>query len=199
MSAELPRIFWNHENYAKLWRIGDDARALCLRIVKHLLGSHPVLDLGCGESILTHDSPGVFIDIEPRDHGPTAIKEDIRNVSAYKDKIQPDSVACMIDVVEHLTRADALDLITALRQHVTGFLIFSPVGSHSVSDLAGPHTHRSAWEPFEFVHAGWNVIEMPTFHRYHDGYIHGAFFAWTGIDHTAQQINHLCFMRKEPL
>lgn len=159
-------------------RGGDpDEPKRIVRAIYEMAGGGPMIDLGCGECLLTSDLKGVFVDLDRRSNTPAdAVIADITNL--------PDLFGCryklaiMIDVIEHLTRSDGESLLKKLPYHCSAILIFTPIGPLWVGDAPGPHTHRSGWTPEEFYVKGWNIWEWPIFHSFSEGHVHGAFWAW---------------------
>lgn len=100
------------------------------------------------------------------------IQGDVRNYRELLKDYQPDT-AMIIDVLEHLTMEDALELIDKLKEDFEKIMLMLPVGNHpQETDLTGYggheyQTHRSTWNLKEIENLGFqdNVIDD----RFHQG------------------------------
>ena len=100
-----------------------------------------------------------------------------KTAQAALQETGPVDTVVMLDVIEHLEKAEGqivVDLAQAKAQQV---IIFTPLGFISQSGdawgMGGDEwqEHRSGWEPGEFE--GWQILSDPQFH----GKRGGAFFA----------------------
>lgn len=155
-------------------------------------GRGSFLDLGAGEAHATKDYNGVYVDLVVRPTAPgKTMQFDIRE-APERLKQHRFNMALMSDVIEHLTDDDARKLLRELKPLTRSRVIFTPVGPYWMQpEATDPDSHKSAWYPEEFHANGWSVIEHPTYHRFKDGKILGAFWAWkweAGIQPTAESI-----------
>jgi hypothetical protein len=92
---------------------------------------------------------------------------------ALADQPREDTTVLLIDVIEHMERADG-ERIRDLVKEFAHSVIFTPLGWYAQSDanpdawgLSGGHwqKHRSAWQPEDFE--GWNVRVWEKWHAKH--------------------------------
>ena len=77
----------------------------------------------------------------------------------------------LIDVIEHLPRRRALDLIVRLNQFAQrGIVIFSPIGRVEQEDLDDNdlQRHRSFWKASDWSRLGYDVEVCEGFHGFLD-------------------------------
>jgi len=85
------------------------------------------------------------------------------------ESLQYDALL-MIDVIEHLDKADALEVLRAIPTIAERSIIFTPRGfmpqDRDNYGLGGDHwqTHRSGWEPEELEDLGYDVEVWRDFH-----------------------------------
>jgi hypothetical protein len=168
------------DGWTVTYRIGT--REECIRIVAafyQAAGGAPMLDLGCRSAPLTKDFNGAWMECDPQPDTPKlAIIGDIRTAPQVF-KGQSFNLLIMTDVIEHLTREHALELLYNMAPLCRSALIFTPTGPWLIGeDFGNPHSHKSAWMPAEFHDDGWLIWEWPQFHHIPDGKVLGAFFAW---------------------
>lgn len=160
-----------------LRRPETDGPKRIVRAIYEMAGGEPMIDLGCGECLLTSGLKGVFVDMDRRAGTPSdAIIADITKAPDLLGR--RFNLGIMTDVIEHLTRADGESLLKKLSYCCSAILVFTPTGPLWLSESPGPHAHRSGWTPEEFYVNGWNIWEWPIFHSFDEGHIHGAFWAW---------------------
>lgn len=170
----------NSDRWAVTDRIGT--REETIRIVDaiyQMSGGAPMLDLGCRSAPLTRNFQGCWMECDPQpDTPPQAIIGDIR--TAPKVFVGwKFNLLIMTDVIEHLTRQDAIDLLAEMAPLCRSLLVFTPTGPWLTNPQAtDPHSHKSSWMPAEFYDDGSLIWEWPQFHHMPDGVILGAFFAW---------------------
>lgn len=149
-----------------------------VRTIYQMTGGAPMLDLGCRSAQLTRRLDGAWVEVDPQpDTPPQAHIIDLRRAPEYFAG-ETFNLLIMTDVIEHLERLDALSLLRDMKPSTQGTLIFTPVGLFAPSITNGPHSHRSGWSPEEFVANDYSVWEWPSFHRFENGDIRGAFWAW---------------------
>lgn len=158
---------------------GDETRRIVLALYE-MAGGEPMIDLGCRSAALTVDLKGTWMDIDPQPDSPKGtVVGDIRDAptifSAMKKQF---NLAILTDVIEHLEKRDGEILLPELTWIAKSVLVFTPIGKLWITDLPGPHTHRSGWYPEEMEQNGFTIWEWPIFHKLNDGNVHGAFFAW---------------------
>lgn len=105
-----------------------------------------------------------------------------------------DTVVCF-DLLEHLDKPDGLMLLLEMERVCSGYLmVFVPRGFldtikyqsehvHSVFDV-----HKSGWEPDEFVQRGYEVKVLHELHKFSNGDVFDAFFAWKEFFESEIQI-----------
>jgi hypothetical protein len=143
------------------------------------------IDLGCGP-VATPIAQGVFnvpwrrlvsVELFPpylealRAKRPAAAAHeiwpmDIRQATRALTPGQAD-LAIMIDVLEHQTRRQGLDLLVLLERRARlGVVLFSPLGDVPQDDLDGNalQRHRSAWRAEDWLRLGYDVESYEAFH-----------------------------------
>src|SRR5260221_2154071 len=141
---------------------------------KDLAGCKSVLDVGCG-----YDSPIAKISKKFRSEGIDVYKKtleksrkinnydkytlgDIRNLSKIYTKKSFD--ACVsIDVIEHLSKKDALKLIHDMEKVARKMvIILTPNGFYEQHDYEGNphHAHLSGWKESDLTNLGYRVVGM---------------------------------------
>jgi len=166
--------------WPRTWRAGSggESRAI-VHALYHAAGGAPMIDLGARSAPLTRTLEGTWVEVDPQHDSPSGtlsmdLLEAARTLSGFK-------LVVLTDVIEHLPLAAGKWLLSeGIRQLGTACVVFTPVGDYCVSDATSPHAHRSGWHPETFWRNEWAVWEWPAFHRFDDGTIHGAFFAWHG-------------------
>jgi hypothetical protein len=68
----------------------------------------------------------------------------------------------LMDVVEHLEKAEAQHLLKETQKHVKQIVVFTPLGFMEQEDGTW-NSHRSGWMPEDFGE-GWTVQVFPHFH-----------------------------------
>lgn len=167
------------DNWPRTWRAGKEAECRAILDAVYVAnGAGKILDLGCRRAQLTRHLPGVFCDVDPVADGPdNVIKLDIRT-APHHFYGQRFNMVIMTDVIEHLLRDEGEALMAGMSHLCDAMYIFTPTGPWCTSDGTLPHEHRSGWYPEQFFNRRWHVWEWPAFHRFQDGSVHGAFFAW---------------------
>ena len=102
--------------------------------------------------------------------------------SNYKVKVC--DLVIMLDVIEHLPKDEALELITYLKTKAKTILIFTPEGDtigYSNGDMGNElQSHLSGWTAEEFELLGFDVVVYEQFHTHVKDYPIGAMWAtWT--------------------
>jgi hypothetical protein len=150
-----------------------------LTALYELAGGPRMLDLGTGEAHITKNFEGDYVDLVIRPTAPgKTIRDDIRNApkrfAGFKYNL-----LIMGDSLEHLTQSDGADLLEDMEKICGATAIFTPVGPWKLNpEATDPDSHKSAWTPEMFWFSGWEVLEMPTCHRFEGGEFLGAFWAW---------------------
>lgn len=81
-------------------------------------------------------------------------------------------VALGIDFIEHMDRAEALDVIYLMRKVAAKVVLFTPEGNHPQDkdfySMGGDHwqTHRSTWVAQDFEKQGFATERWADFHRW---------------------------------
>ena len=150
-----------------------------LTAIYQLAGGPRMLDLGCGEAHVTKGFDGDYVDLVVRPTAPgKTIRDDIRNAPKRFAKFHYNLLV-MTDSIEHLTQDDGAELLHKMEPICAATAIFTPVGPcHMDEKATDPDTHKSAWTPEQFWMQGWEIIEIPCCHRYDDGTMLGAFWAF---------------------
>jgi len=164
------------------------------RVCKELrMRGLPALDLGCGTASHTRKfSNCVFMDIDQTPHTPSGmIVWDIRDVLNSPVKGQRFGTVYLLDVIEHITKEEGRRLISDLQTMAERIVLFTPLGDLWISDDPSPHAHKSGWTPEDLP--GWNTWTWPEFHRFADGGVHGAFWAWwsKGVNPTPASVEEM--------
>jgi hypothetical protein len=145
------------------------------------------IDLGCGPSA-TPVAQGVFnvpwrrlvsVELFPpylealRAKRPAAAAHEIwpMDISQAASALAPGQMdlAIMIDVLEHLPRRKALDLLVLLERRARlGVVLFSPLGDIPQDNLDGNalQRHRSAWRAKDWLRLGYDVEAYEAFHGF---------------------------------
>jgi hypothetical protein len=150
------------------------------RIVKalHIEGKR-ALDLGCGKA--EHTLPLgdlMLVDAIKMEGAPEGVLiADIRNIDPIVESNRFGTVY-LLDVMEHLTKVEGLKLLKELERHCDRIVFFTPLGDLWMTNDDHPYSHKCGWMPKEAVDLGYKVWEWPIFHKFADGQIHGAFWAW---------------------
>ena len=129
-----------------------------------LIECKTVLDIGAGIRPMPWYAPRRHICVEP--YGPyadrleTAGYEVIRQTAKEALQVEREGHAVyLLDVIEHMEKADGLEVIDLALRGARQVVVFTPYGfmqqDHDVWGLDGHHwqTHRSGWLPEEFP--GW--------------------------------------------
>ena len=74
----------------------------------------------------------------------------------------PIHTVTLMDVVEHLEKCEALQLLRETQKHVQQIVVFTPLGFMDQDDGEW-NSHRSGWMPGDFG-KGWKVHIFPDFH-----------------------------------
>jgi hypothetical protein len=150
-----------------------------------------VLDVGAGIRPQTFIKAKKHVCVEPhgeyadwlRDNGYCVLQSTAHSALS---KVQEVDTVVMLDVIEHMTKAEGFTLLGLCKEKANQIVIFTPIGFCKQSYKEGEkdawgmngtywQTHRSGWEPSEFrAEDGWTVHVDPTFH---EGRNCGAFFA----------------------
>ena len=149
-------------------------------IEKHSRGYDCLVDLGAGLFNMTEHSRAkrtigveVFEEyISNTTHGENIEKVcgDILDVEDFE--LPEYDIAMMIDVIEHIEKPAAIELLGKLKRmdHVEKIIIFTPDGNYEQDfDDWGYgndkyQTHRSAWSASDFENLGFTVATNPSFH-----------------------------------
>lgn len=92
--------------------------------------------------------------------------------------VAPYDVCICSDGIEHLTKAQGLQLLTEMERVASLNIIFTPLGDYLVEpESTHPDVHRSGWNPEELEALGWTTIVYP---HWHATLGVGAFFAHKG-------------------
>jgi SAM-dependent methyltransferase len=158
-----------------LLRNGFDPNAIVTLLeLRHALKDcHSVLDVGCGSSSsLRHFGfksltgiEGYFPDAEKARKNAThdeLLHGDVRQLEKFFQPGRFDACVAM-DVIEHLTREDGMELIRDMERIASKKIVFFtpsgflPQGHTENADL---QQHLSGWEPAEMKSLGYSVIGM---------------------------------------
>jgi SAM-dependent methyltransferase len=144
--------------------------------VKHLQhelrNCKTVLDLGCGQSSMIQYVPNIefslgveiwkpYIEESQKNNIHTKyINSDILSFHDSPDSF--DAVMC-IDVIEHIEKEKALELIKAMKEWATEkVIILTPNGyipnENSYGDGNKYQNHLSGWTPLDFYNLGFDVV-----------------------------------------
>lgn len=168
---------------------GDGSEALVDTITSILSrGCDSLLDAGARAGRRTHHLRHIprllSVDVMLHTNEPPVpfLLADLRTIDTILAPKSFDFTICL-DVIEHITPGEGWRLIKVLegltRQTV---LFFTPMGELWLEHMQGPDGHHSGWMPEDFQFAGYEVWAWPNFHRFPDGGVHGAFFAWKTLD-----------------
>jgi len=141
------------------------------------------LDLGCGQATETQNMiPHVLIDLRLRE-APERSPDDLIvcdfTLAPQMFQTWRFGTCYMIDTIEHLHRAQGEKLLPEIEALCDRVAVFTPLGELWVTpESDNPHAHRSGWTPAEFEQRGYHVWEWPIYHKWPDGHVHGAFWAW---------------------
>jgi len=69
----------------------------------------------------------------------------------------------LIDVIEHIDKRTAFELLSETQRYTNLIVVFTPIGFMEQTD-GEYNTHRSGWEPSDFGE-GWVVHTFPNFHK----------------------------------
>lgn len=149
-----------------------------------------VVDIGPGIKPQTLIAADVLALVEPHDEYADFLREQGKTVHQttaleFLDTMVYADTVTMLDVIEHMDKAEALEVIRLAKEKADQVVIFTPLGfleqtyADGEPDAWGMNggkwqTHRSGWMPDEFP--GWITCVSPTFH----GARGGAFFAVWG-------------------
>lgn len=156
----------------------EDYKAI-LTAIWQLAGGNPILDLGVGEGHVTKHFDGDYVDLVLRPTSPAKTMQfDIRDAPTRLAKFSY-KLMIMSDVIEHLSKTDAIKLLRDMWPRTRAMFIFTPIGPWKL-DWKNPHpdAHKSGWLPYEFWCDGWEVMAWTRYHRFEGGEELGAFFAW---------------------
>lgn len=96
-------------------------------------------------------------------------------------KIPSCDLVLMIDVIEHLDKLDALNLIDELKKKTKMIILFTPEGDtigYSNHDMGNAlQEHKSAWLPDELESLGFSVSVYEDFHTHVKDYPVSAMWA----------------------
>lgn len=175
MIIEYPNIEGNGEIYL------DVLRAICGDT-----SGKSMVDLMCHKAPYTHQlgfRKRMYVDIQFR--GLDDIEEECFFKESevckflndwYRNKEDVFNVAICSDGIEHLFVEDAYDLLTGMEFCSYKNIIFTPTRDFNLAIDNNPDSHKSSWEPDDFLKRGYSVINFPDFHKQMN---QGAFFAWT--------------------
>ena len=151
-----------------------DAQGLRMNLVAHSLtaevaplceGARSIIDVGCGIRPALPNDPRV-IHVEPYDayvdvlrgNGLFTIQGTAQDIIP---RIRCADVILLLDVIEHLEKAEGLKLLDCLWKSTKKVVVFTPIGFMQQTEdawhLGGDvwQTHRSGWLPEEFT--GWHT------------------------------------------
>jgi hypothetical protein len=166
--------------WARMMKGGDFAEhKAILTALYEMAGGPKALDLGTGEAHVTKNFECDHVDLVIRPTAPgKTMQFDIRDAPKKLWRFNYN-LLILTDVIEHLLPEDGADLLTAMEKNCGATAIFTPVGPYKLDPTSkDPDAHKSAWTPEQFWMAGWEIIEMPTYHRFEGGNILGAFWAF---------------------
>ena len=110
-----------------------------------------------------------------------ALEHLVIQISVLDAGILPNSDVVMLDVIEHLYKSDALDLIKKVQASARTFVIFTPEGNtigFSNNHMDNPlQEHLSAWSAEELEELGFEVTVFKGFHKHVKSYPVGAIWA----------------------
>ena len=165
-------------------RIGDFSEST--RIVKalHIQGKRS-LDLGCGKAEHTLPLGDVMlVDAIKMDGAPDGVLiGDIRKIGDIVG-IQVFGTVYLLDVMEHLKKDEGTKLLKDLERICDRIVFFTPLGELWVTEEDHPYSHKCGWTPEDAEKLGFKTWSWPKFHKFADGTVHGAFWAWKSKGHT---------------
>jgi len=101
-------------------------------------------------------------------------------------KVKECDLVIMTDVIEHLTKSEALGLISHLKSVAKNIVIFTPEGDtigYSNNDMGNKlQLHQSAWTTDEFEALGFDVTVYEEFHIHVKDFPVGAMWATWSAD-----------------
>jgi len=108
----------------------------------------------------------------------------LAHITKSNFKVKECDLVIMLDVIEHLPKSEALELLDFLKTKAKNILIFTPEGDtlgYTNGDMGNKlQEHLSAWEAQEFVDLGFDVTVYEQFHTHVKDYPIGAMWAsWT--------------------
>lgn len=102
-------------------------------------------------------------------------------------KVKNSDLVLMIDVIEHLEKSDALELIAYLKGASKSIVIFTPEGDtigYSNHDMENPlQEHKSMWSGEDFEALGFDVTVYEKFHTHlGNGQVGAIWATWNQVN-----------------
>lgn len=122
------------------------------------------MDIGCGNTILNYVEYKKLYRVDP-----ILTTTDDYNICGTWNSILPLLVALdpdcifLMDVVEHLPKLDAINLLKITQMYTKQIVVFTPLGFMEQNDGEW-NTHRSGWVRSDFED-GWKTWVLPNFHK----------------------------------
>jgi hypothetical protein len=159
-------------------RTGDFGESTQIVKALHIQGKR-TLDLGCGRAEHTLPLGNVMlVDALKMDGAPDGVViADIRKIQDIVGS-QTFGTVYLLDVMEHLKKDEGVKLLKDLERFCERIVFFTPLGDLWVTDEDHPYSHKCGWLPSEAETLGYKTWSWPQFHKFADGSVHGAFWAW---------------------
>lgn len=136
-----------------------------------------ILDLGCGSCNVERKRRFRGVDItcvdvyEPylqicKNYGLKTVRADLRNIKKYFPQKSAD-IIWLFDVVEHLKKNEALQLLNAVDKIARKqIIIFTPVGEFPQDEYDGNkyQKHRSSWTEKDLEKKGFTCTVLKNYH-----------------------------------
>lgn len=156
-----------------------------LSVVNRILGDSPrtlMFDVCCGACAVTRKLGFFYVEacdvLPPSEELPMGwefFQSDALTFLAEREDRLADLVVCS-DGIEHLTRANGIELLRQMERVGVIAIIFTPTGDSTFDPKSsGPHHHKSSWSAQDFIELGWQTEHFPSWHPTLGW---GAIFAW---------------------
>lgn len=174
IKLEYPGIVGGGEVYLKVLKAicGDTAGKSMVDLLCHRAPYTPLLGF----------KDRVYVDVQDRglDHKEEQkhfINSDVFDFIMNQECPRFDVSICS-DGIEHLTRADGVQLLIWMKEKSDKQILFTPLGGLSIVNDLHPDSHKSGWTPDHidiYMKGKFACIVFPDFHPTLNA---GAFFFW---------------------